>query len=172
MLGGVMQKFTVFQVVMALCVVLVLPVNAQASGFSRSMGVLGKNFIWGVPEHPGVKPYLEDAKLPHNSRWADDEWEPQDWIESRGGNPMNVINGFYDAGIITDQYFDDDIPVLEVGQTFIELGAKDKRRVVAFIDDVFGVTQNTKAGVIVIYLDHKGGDVPIGEFNKNGLQLQ
>ena len=127
-------------------------------------------FIWGMPDHQDVRPYLEEAKIPHNSQWADDEWEPQDWVDSRGGNPMAVINGFYDAGIITDQYFDDEKPVLEVGQTFLDLGSKDKRRVVAFVDEVFGVTKFSEAGTIFIYFHED--DLPIGEFNKGGLQLQ
>lgn len=159
-----MQKIMTFQMVTLIALgvfVFSKPVNATE---------LWDYFIWGMPNHDEVRPYLEEAKIPHNSQWADDEWSPQDWIDSMGGNPMNVIQGFYDAGIITDQYFDDEKPVLEVGQTFLDLGSKDKRRVVAFVDEVFGVTKFNGAGTIFI-LFHED-DLPIGEFNKDGLQLQ
>ena len=44
------------------------------------------DYIWGPPDHNEVRPYLEEAKVPHNSRWADDEWTPQDWVDARGGD--------------------------------------------------------------------------------------
>lgn len=128
------------------------------------------DYIWGPPDHNEVRPYLEEAKVPHNSRWADDEWTPQDWVDARGGDAISVVNGFYDAGIIHDQYFDDDVPVLEVGHRFLELGSQDQRRVVAFMDDVFNVTSSTPAGVINICLEHESEY--IGQFSADGLQLQ
>ena len=127
-------------------------------------------FIWGPPKSDFVRPYLEEAKLPHNSQWADDEWSPQDWIDARGGSVIAVVNGFYSAGIIKDQYFDDDVPVLEVGQTFIDLSGQEQRRVVAFMDDVFGVTSSSKAGVIEI--EFHDDNKSVGLFTKDGLQLQ
>lgn len=161
-----MRNFFVFQVFMALFLAVLAPI----SGHAGSLSELGK-YIWGPPKSDFVRPYLEEAKLPHNSRWADDEWSPQDWIDSRGGNAVNVVNGFYEAGIISDQYIDDDIPVLEVGQGFLELGAQDKRRVVAFIDEVFGVTKYGDPAVIMIYF-HDKKETPVGVFNAQGLQLQ
>ena len=161
-----MRNFVIFQVFTALFLTVFMPISGHAS----SLRELGK-YIWGPPRSEYVRPYLEEAKLPHNSRWADDEWSPQDWIDSRGGNAVNVVNGFYEAGIISDQYMDDDIPVLEVGQGFLELGAQDKRRVVAFIDEVFGVTKHGNPPVIMIYF-HDRKETPVGVFNAQGLQLQ
>ncbi len=157
-----MRNFMVFQVLIAM----VFTVLGASTGFASDLG----EYIWGPPKSDFVRPHLEEAKLPHNSRWADDEWTPQDWINSRGGSAVAVINGFYEAGIISDQYFDDEMPVLEVGQNFLELGAQDKRRVVAFVDEVFGVTKISEAGVILILFHEK--DKPIGVFNAQGLQLQ
>ena len=71
-----------------------------------------------------------------------------------------------------DQYFDDEIPVLEVGQNFLELGAQDKRRVVAFVDEIFGVTKFSQAGVILIYIQADKTEKPVGVFTVQGLQLQ
>lgn len=126
--------------------------------------------IWQPPKGTQVRPYLNEAKLPHNSQWAEDGWTPQDWVEMRGGSPLNVIDGFYRADIITGQKFDKDVPVLEVGQGFLRLSAQEQRRVLAFIDDTYGVTSNSVAGVIEICLDHE--NETIGLFDKNGLQLQ
>ena len=154
-----MRYFVVFQLFM---VFLVVGFSAKATDFG--------DYVWGPPHQDSVRPYLEEAKLPQNSRWQDDQWTPQDWIDSRGGSASAVIDGFYEAGILTDQYLDDDVPILEVGQTFLELGAQDKRRVVAFIDEVFGITKFHPTPVILIYFHED--DLHVGEFNAGGLQLQ
>ncbi len=126
--------------------------------------------IWKSPKGTQVRPYLDEAKLPHNSQWAEDDWTPQDWIDMRGGSALNVMDGFYRANIITDQKFDDDVPLLEVGQGFMRLSAQEQQRVLAFIDDTYRVTAGSEAGVIEICLDHE--DDIIGIFDKNGLQIQ
>ena len=161
-----MRNFVIFQVFIAFFLMAFMPISVQAG----TLGEFGK-YIWGPPKSEMIRPYLEEAKIPHNARWADDEWSPQDWIDSRGGNAVTVVNGLYEAGIISDQYFDDDIPVLEVGQEFLKLGAQDKRRVVAFIDEVFGVTKYANPPVIMIYF-HDKKNTPVGVFNAQGLQLQ
>ena len=157
-----MKKTIIFQVFVILGLCIFLPGAAQAS----DMG----DYIWGPPSTDIVQPYLEGAKIPHNARWADDVWSPQDWIDSRNGNALAVVNGFYTAEIVTDQYFDDDVPVLEVGQGFLELGAQEKRRVVKFMDEVYGVTAFAETPVILIYF-YKGDEL-VGVFTEEGLQLQ
>lgn len=129
-----------------------------------------RDYIWGPPQRDFVRPFLEEAKLPHNARWADDQWSPKDWIDSRAGSVRAVIDGFYRAEIITDQYFEDDIPVLEVGYGFLQLGTQDQRRVIAFMDEVFGVTKFSKPGVI--HLLYEKNNRPVGVFTSKGLQLQ
>ncbi len=167
-----MRFIKVFQLVMFF--LLGVSVNA-GMGFARDS-------IWGAPQDYTVRPFLEEAKLPHNSRWADDEWSPQDWIDSRGGSVVAVVDGFYRADIVVDQYVDDDVPVLEVGQGFLDLGAQDQRRVVAFMDEVFGVTKFATPGIILVLFHRQdkswlhglieGDTERIGVFDANGLQLQ
>ncbi|MCB9983886.1 MAG: hypothetical protein H6861_09490 [Rhodospirillales bacterium] len=166
-----MRFILVFQFFIA-----VLVLNSGA-GFATS----ARDYIWGPPQKDFVRPFLEEAKLPHNARWADDEWSPKDWIDSRGGSVKAVVDGLYRADIVADQYVDNDIPVLEVGQGFLELGAQDKRRVIAFMDEVFGVTKFSTPGVILIVFHQdkswlhdllEDNDERIGFFDANGLQLQ
>lgn len=157
-----MRYFMIFQMFMLFFLAAFVPSIASAGGLSK--------YIWGPPQSDFVRPYLETAKLPHNARWAEDEWISQDWVDARGGNPVDVVNGFYRAGIVTDQYFEDEIPVLEVGQGFIDLGSQDKRRVLAFMDEVFGVTKSEGVKVILVY-SHKHNKL-LGVFTAHGLQLQ
>ncbi len=149
--------------------ILIIGTFAAGNAFAQANGDVWKH-LWYRPKGEQVRPYLDEAKLPHNSQWAEDDWTPQDWVEVRGGSPLNVIDGFYRAKIVTDQKFDKDTPVLEVGQGFLRLSAQEQHRVLAFIDDTYGVTTNSPAGVIEICLDHES-DI-IGVFDKNGLQIQ
>jgi len=126
-------------------------------------------YIWGPPDSDPVRPYLETAKIPHNSQWEEKGWTPQDWIDSRDGNAFTVVNGLYEAKIITDQYSDGDVPVLEVGQAFLDLSHQDKRRVTAFFDAVFGITKTGKGFFLIRFHKHS---IPVGLFNAKGLQLQ
>ncbi len=121
-------------------------------------------------EHDEVRPYLNDSKIPHNVQWANDTWKPEDWTQGKGGNARNVIDGFYAADIITDQYEDGDTPVLEVGQGFMKLSELDKRRVVMYVDHVFKVTDAAPDGMF--YVRHKKSDKVLGIYNKDGLHLQ
>ncbi|GJL86191.1 MAG: hypothetical protein DHS20C02_19660 [Micavibrio sp.] len=120
-------------------------------------------------DHDDVRPYLNDSKIPHNTQWDNDDWKPEDWIASKG-SAKRVIDGFYAANIITDQYVDDDIPILEVGQGFMELSELEKRRVVMFVDHAFQVTSAAPDGMFLIH--HQKSDEPLGIYTKNGLQLQ
>ncbi|MCC6597554.1 MAG: hypothetical protein IT559_02045 [Alphaproteobacteria bacterium] len=161
-----MRFFFIFQVIAALFVT-ISPPAAQAQSVKAELAQFGK-WIWGPPSADPTRPYLEGARLPNNSQWAEDEWTPQAWIDSRG-SAAAVIEGFYETDIITDQYTDGDTPVLEVGQRFLDLSGQDKRRVAAFFDDTFGIT-NTEKGLFLIRFEKRS--VPVGIFTKQGLQLQ
>ena len=152
--------FQCFMVVFALA----MPAAAQTATLSG----FGK-LLWGPPQHDETRPTLLEAKIPHNSQWADENWSPQEWIDDRGSAEA-VIDGFYKSGIITDQYFDEDVPVLEVGDRFMDLSEQEQRRVTAFIDHVYNVTGSSAAGVYMI-ASHRRDD-PIGLFSKQGLQFQ
>lgn len=153
-----MRYFLVFQ-----AVALFFGAGLAQAGPLQAAG----KYIWGPPSVDPVRPYLEEGKIPHNSQWADDQWSPQDWIEDRG-SAKAVMDGLYSSGIITDQYTEDGIPVLEVGQRFLELSDQEKRRVASFVDVVFGITR--QSGLYLIYF-HKN-DIPVGLFTVEGLQLQ
>jgi hypothetical protein len=123
------------------------------------------------------KRYLQEGKIPNHAGWGDDDFSPGDWTESRQGGKDDVIQGFYNAGIITGRSTDDDcpfidtgkgIPVLEVGPAFMRLSDKDKRRVVMYIDETWGAT--ARHGIL--YINHKKWGKPIGIYTKAGLQIQ
>lgn len=143
--------------------------------FKKDAKVSAK-YIWGPVKHPETRHYLETADFSHTSQWENDDWKPQDWIVERGGSAMAVINGLYDAGIILDQYVEDDVPVLEVGQAYVEhLSSFDQRRVAAFVDHVFSITTHNPAGSFRIVFNPPPPEKrkrDIGLFTANGLQLQ
>ncbi len=127
-------------------------------------------FWW--PEHwqpPVFEPYLRDSKLYHDTQWNDGDWHPQEWIDEKGSIEA-VVEGFYEARIITRQYVDGEMPVLEVGRRFLELSDQEKRRIASFIDYGFGVTKNAETGSFEIKMIKK--DNPLGIYTKEGLQLQ
>jgi hypothetical protein len=128
-------------------------------------------FSWWPSHWDGLdfKPHINDPKIPHNTQWDGDSWTPQDWINDRGSS-KNVLDGLYASRIITRQYVDNDIPVLEVGRGFMRLSAQDQRRVAVFVDHVFGITGNNENGLF--YLHHADAGGPIGLYTKHGLQLQ
>ena len=128
-------------------------------------------FFWWEShwEQDPARPYLDEAKIPHNARWDRDTWKPEDWAEAKGG-AREMIEELYLQGILTDQYTDDDIPVLEVGQGFMNLSGQERLRVVKFIDHVFEVTTSQENGMFYLY--HHRKEKPIGIYTKHGLQLQ
>lgn len=129
----------------------------------------GQGLIWGPPSAPLVSDMLSGTQALEYSRWETPDWNPQGWINSRGGSAKAVIEGFYTAGIISDQYFDNGVPILKVGQKFLELSREDKHRVCAFLDVMFGVTK--QGSVFMIEFD-RYYNVPVGVFTAQGLQLE
>ncbi len=129
-------------------------------------------FSWGFrhwEETDFSKRYIADGKTPYNTQWDARDWEPQDWIDQRG-NAMNLINGFYRAGILTDQYVDDEVPVLEVGRGFFDLGGEDQRRVLETVDVAYNITAACRFGAFDI-VSEESGDV-VGHYTKYGAQFQ
>ena len=158
------MRFFTFLAAFTAILVLLTPLNAQAGP---------KPWPWSWwPSHwqnlNFERPYLNEAHIPHNSQWDNDEWTPYDWA-GHHSDPKAMINNLYAAKIITDQYTDDNVPVLEVGHNFIRLSGEDKRRVAAYVDHVFGITRS-ESGMFHLYYDATGK--PIGIYTKAGLQLQ
>ncbi len=136
---------------------------------------LGKVTCWLVPctgsgDEEFTRPNLHDAKTPHNIQFANDDWTPEDWVDETH-TAQDIVSGFYDAGIITDQspgMFGK--PEIEVGQGFMSLSDRDKTRVIRFVDHVSGFTKREKGGAVVI--SHAASGDNIGIFTSEGLQLQ
>lgn len=105
----------------------------------------------------------------HMAIYEMDQWTPEVWT-TNGGGEKSMMDKLYINGIITDQYIDDGVPVLEVGQHFMELAGNDQRRVVSYVDSVFGITQGHESGTII--LNHWKADEAVGVYTRQGLQLQ
>ncbi|MCB9979276.1 MAG: hypothetical protein H6862_06715 [Rhodospirillales bacterium] len=116
------------------------------------------------------KRHFEDGKTPINTQWNDVSWLPQDWIAQSNGDGMSMIQRFYDAGILSDQYLDDETPVLEVGPGFYRLGGYDKRRVIAAVDAVYHAT--SRAARKAIRIEDSRTGKPLGFYTASGLVLQ
>ncbi len=160
-----MRKITIFSffVFITICCV-----------FSQQSFADAKPWVWSWYgshwENQDFEPYLEPAKEPHGSQWNKDPWQPEHWTAQRGGDETSLIRGFYNADILRDQYMDDDLPVLEVGPAFYQLGGHDKRRVVQMVDQAYGVTSDKLFGMFMLY-DWRTKDA-IGAYTQYGLQLQ
>lgn len=162
-----MRFLTVLSMVCVFLVGGMQPVLAQDSSSGNMMN--DGRFFWGRADSSFVRPYLEEGKTPINSRWDDGQWRPHEWVVARG-SAQAVIDGFYEADIVTDQYLDDGTPVLEVGQGFLDLSAIEQRRVTAFMDHVFHVTAAHEKNSYLIVFEDNGQAV--GVFTPQGLQLQ
>ena len=133
-----------------------------------------KPWVFGWwPEHfqnQDFRPYLEGPKIPHNSQWDRDTWAPEDWI-THGGGERAVMDDLMRSNIITGQDVDDEgVPILKVGRGFINLSGQEKRRVVRFVDHVFGMTKKTNNGMFYLYYT----DIKkvVGVYTRHGLQIQ
>ncbi len=170
-----------FLVIVFLNVVVTLPLHAAESeqnSYNRQTDfgtytsyIANKwKYIVGPPNTNQTQPYLNGAKIPHNTQWRDDDWRPEDWVETKGSIDA-VMKGFYDNDVIVDQDVENGIPVLEVGETFLRLSDREKRHVAAFIDYVYEITSRTENGMFLIVYD-KWDDTPLGLYTAQGLQLQ
>ncbi len=121
-------------------------------------------------DHQDFKPYYENGRDQHNGQWKESAWTPEQWAAMRKGEPMSVIQGFYNADIIRDQRVEGGLPVLEVGPAFYLLGGEDKRRVTAMIDSVYNVTTARENGIFMLE-DWKTGKT-VGVYTAYGLQIQ
>ena len=133
-----------------------------------------KPWIWSWwPNHwknQDFQYHLENGKHPHNSQWNKSLWTPEHWTARHDGNGERLIHDWYHAGIITGQYDEHDVPVVEVGPGFYRLGGEDKRRVAATIDHVYGITAMSDNSLFMLY--DWNSKKPIGLYTRYGLQMQ
>jgi hypothetical protein len=132
-----------------------------------------KPWIWSWwPSHwedQDFKPYPDNPKHTHYSRFEENDWVPGDWISQRASGDR-LIKELYVANILHKQYMDDDMPVLEVGPGFYKLGGRDKRRVLQTVDEVYQITAAKPYGLFMVHdwKTHK----PIGAYTQYGLQMK
>ncbi|NCC22466.1 MAG: hypothetical protein EOM26_08385 [Alphaproteobacteria bacterium] len=115
------------------------------------------------------RPYMHDGKSRHNTQWDYRGWQAEDWISQRDSG-LQLIEGWYVAGILTDQYVRNKVPVLEVGSGFYDLGGFDKRRVVRVVDTVYGITAQDPNAIFRLR-DAATKDY-IGLYSRHGLMLE
>lgn len=162
-----MRNLLIFMTFMAI----LAPASAKAEGEMRRLG-----HWFGVHPDRGVwadttkfNPYLENGLAPHPEAQADNGWTPSVWIQQKR-NGLDLINGFYRADIIRGQHVENDASVITVGPNFYRLGGQDKERVIASIDDVYGITAQGNAGTILLRDWSTRRDV--GFFTRTGLIIQ
>ena len=131
-----------------------------------------KATYWDAFYHDGYKhnfdPYVGQQKLKQRSVHDNDTWTPQDWIDNPGDEKV-VLRDFYTMNVLVKKYMDDGIPVLRVGEKFVQLSDFDQIRVLKFVDYVFGITTAEENGMFYVYYD-ANDDEPLGLFNKYGFQ--
>ena len=115
------------------------------------------------------KPYMYDGKSRHNTQWDYRGWQPDDWVSQRDSG-LQLIEGWYTAGILVDQYHSHKVPVLEVGQGFYDLGGFDKRRVAEVVDSVYQITSTGQNSIFRIR--DAGTGKYIGLYSRHGLMLE
>ncbi len=115
------------------------------------------------------KPYLNEQQIRQRSLWDGDAWTPEAWIRD-AGDEKRVMRDFYEYKIVTNQYTDNrNIPVLEVGEPFVQLSGVDQRRVLEFVDYVFQITPASDNGMFYVYLKGEKKE-PMGLYNQYGFQ--
>ncbi len=139
----------------------------------------GKWLFGWYPSHwknQDFQPYYDFAKEPHNSQWEHKDglpntWTPAEWVAQRDNNGVQLIQGWYNSGILRDQYVTTfhQRPILKVGPNFYHLSGEDKQRVAATVDYVYGATQKRPG---MFYLLDYGTNDFIGYYTKDGLVLQ
>lgn len=122
------------------------------------------------PCHFDFQPYPQDAIHPHNHQWDTPPWTPAMWVAGSNTDIWGLVEGFYSADILRDQYIKGGVPILVVGPNFYRLGHYDQRRVSATVDAAYHATATPEAGFFMLYdWDSKA---PIGIYDRGGLQMQ
>ncbi len=103
----------------------------------------------------------------HARQWDSKKWNPDVWIQQEGDG-LELINGFYEAGILKDQTYKNTVPYLHVGPNYYKLSGYDQRRILQSIDEVYGITNIETDDLFFIYDDNKRRI--IGTYTKHGLQ--
>lgn len=141
---------------------------AEEKGLSNYIEDLGKH-IFPRARTDFSRPYMNDAKTSQNSQWSEDGWHPEDWAELKGG-VQQVLDGFHESRLIVELH-DDEVPVVEVGLPFMRVSPMDQRRVIAFLDYAYKITDANQHGIFYIVLEDHMNEL-LGIYSKKGLQIQ
>lgn len=145
--------------------------TVAVTGFSQQ-SYADKATYWDALYHDGYEhnfePYMGQQVLKQRSIWDNDTWTPEDWIDNPGDEKI-ILRDFYAIGLLKKQFVDGGIPVLRVGEKFVQLSGFDQRRVLEFIDYVFEITTSEENGMFYVYYE-KDDDNPLGLYNKHGFQ--
>ncbi len=113
--------------------------QTPAQAEPKYMGYWWRDSHW---VNQDFKPYYQEGTLPQQTQWENENWQPEDWVQFDGGNGLALIEKWYRNGIIYDQYVDNGAPYLDVGVNFYHLSGFDKKRIMATVDHVYGVTRS------------------------------
>ena len=116
--------------------------------------------------------YHDHPTHTHSSQWQREAWSPQNWVALDPSRTKGkLLQRFIQADVIREIEIDEDeVPVVSVGPVFYNLSGRDKRRVAALIDHVYGFTAKTENGVYLLTDDLTC--IPVGVYSRTGLQLQ
>ncbi len=142
----------------------VLGVSGQAQA-RQSHGLFYYFFTPAEDDHD--RHYMNEWKNAYDSDW-EYRWSPRMWADDVEA-AQGVIDGFYKSGILKDQYVDDGVPVIQVGQRFLDLSGRDQRRVVKFVAYAFDIDGFNNTGAMNIVLEREC--VPLGVYSQGKVQL-
>ncbi len=150
--------------VLILIVLVFLPLGAMAKG-KEFGGMLWHPDHW---EDSLFYPYTDPPRVMQDPQWRDDPWTPAGWIATHGG-PQNTMAAFKRAGLIQKTTTRRGVPVLVVGAGYMDLSPRDRARLAATVDSIFGLTQKSP---YVFHVRAQGSKTPLGLYTKDGLQAR
>ena len=106
----------------------------------------------------------------YNSDWEYPYWTPYDWAQNEQTARV-IIEGFFKNGVI-ERYYIDPVTktrVLAVGQTWLDMSGRDKRRVVKFMAFAYGADQRSEAIELVLHRNKEC--YPMGIYIDGDVQL-
>ncbi|MCB1558832.1 MAG: hypothetical protein KDJ50_07935 [Alphaproteobacteria bacterium] len=154
--------FMIFTVFLSIC---------AFSGHSAEAGSKFYSHWWWQShwKNQDFIPYYDNGTEPHNTQWDKKEWHPTDWITMNGGDSQNLMHRWYTAKIINAQYYDDEIPYLDVGVNFYHLSGYDKSRIMETVNYIYQITEKSPR---MFYLRDPQTEKIIGYYGSDGLILQ
>lgn len=140
-----------------------------AAGNAQADSKILLNTFWplGHSEAQDLQPYIDPPLIQHNLRYKRENWQPQHWT-APNQDAQDVVQSLFDSGVLVERGEDcDDIPVLEVGEAFLHLSAREQIRIARLIDYAYGMT-NTGG---MYYLTYRSSCQKIGVFTTRGLHM-